>query len=79
MTSLINSKEGEIIDSLDCTITLPLSVIGGLELLLIRPVEFICPFLTTPEKKRLKKQIKFYEIIKLFIILLPIADEILIT
>jgi len=54
VTSLIHSKEGKIIDSLDCTVTLPLSVIGGLELLLLRPVEFVCPFLTTPAKKKEK-------------------------
>lgn len=47
VTSLVNSKEGEIIDSLNCTVASPLSVIGSLELLLLGPVKLVSPFLTT--------------------------------
>lgn len=47
VASLVNSKEGEIIDSLNSTVASPLSVIGSLELLLLGPVKFVGPFLTT--------------------------------
>jgi len=55
VASLVNPKEGEIIDSLNCTVASPLSVIGSLELLLLGPVELVSPFLTTPKKDKFKK------------------------
>jgi len=59
VAGLVNSKESEIIDSLNCTVASPLSVIGSLELLLLGPVELVSPFLTTPKKEKMKKKMSF--------------------
>lgn len=47
MTSIVNSQESEVINSLESTVGLPFSVRGLLELLGLFPLEFVGPFFTT--------------------------------
>lgn len=48
VSSLVNSQESKVIDSLEFTVVLPSSVRSLLELSLLGPLEFISPLFTTP-------------------------------
>lgn len=47
VTSLVDSQESEVVNSLESTIGLPLGVGGLLEFLLFAPLEFMGPLFTT--------------------------------